>query len=126
MPDRPVLDKGEVAWWGWWMLFSLSEQAISKARLKLAANGMRLPELLIEDRLDETFALTGHPPDAIHTLGHVFLSSPQLSERAFRDLFALIETCRIIRNGFSEDKLWPCPTIEQLKKETGDEYPSRR
>ncbi|MGH8547057.1 MAG: ParB family protein [Blastocatellia bacterium] len=115
MPNRPIRDD-EVAWWGWWMLFSLSEQAITKARLKLAPSGMRLPKFLIEDRLDDALVLTGHPPDAIHTLGHAFLSSPLLSERAFRDLLTLIETCRILRNGFPEEKLWLCPTIDQLKK----------
>lgn len=114
IPDRPIRDRGEISWWSWWLLFSLSEQAVTKARLGLAPRGLRLPQLLIEDRLDEAFALTGDPPDGIQSLGHVFFSSPELSERAFQDLLSLIETCRTLRQAFPEQKLWSCPTIEQL------------
>lgn len=116
MPNRPIQDDGDVPWWGWWLLHSLSEQAITKARLKLAPRGLRLPGLLIEDRLDDVFVLTGQPPNAIDTMGRVFLSSPKLSERAFRDLLMLMETCRALRNGFPESDLWDCPTIDQLTK----------
>ncbi|MGH8548447.1 MAG: hypothetical protein ACRERU_07570 [Methylococcales bacterium] len=116
MPDRPMQDDDDVHCWGWWLLVSLSEQAITQARLELAPRGMRFPRLLIEDRLDEVFVLTGHPPNPIPTLGHVILSSQQLSERAFRDLLMLMETCRVLRNGFPESTLWHGPTIDQLKK----------
>lgn len=114
--DPPLRDHSDVAWWGWWLLFALSEQAITQARLELAPSGMRLPKLLIDDRLDEAFALSSHPLDAIQNLSHVFLSSPQLSERAFKDLLMLIETCRTLRNQFPENTLWHCPIIDQLYK----------
>ncbi|MCI0653076.1 MAG: hypothetical protein L0Y39_01165 [Methylococcaceae bacterium] len=116
-PDRPIRDDGDAPWWGWWLLVSLSEQAIPKARLELPTRGLRLPEPLIEDRLAEAFAMAGRLPNAIFGFGHVFLSSPQLSDRAFRDLLMLMETCRVIRNGFPESTLWPGPTADPLKKE---------
>lgn len=118
IPDERIQVRGNVTRWGWWLLFSLSEQAITQARLKLAPGGsLRLPALLAEESRRGVLAVTGQPPDAIHTLGHAFLTSPELSDRAFQDLLALIETCRILRNSFPEEKLWPCPTIAQLKGE---------
>lgn len=116
IPDPSIQDQDELIRWGWWLLFAVSEQAITRARLELAPSGTRIAKLLADDRHDELFDRTGQPPDTLQNLGHDLLSSPQLSERAFKDFLMLIETCRTLRNQFSEAQRWQCPTVDPLKK----------
>jgi len=116
LPDPSIKNQNEEVRWGWWLLFALSEQAITPARLQLRPADARLPKDLTVDRLEESFDRIGPPPKPFQNLGHDLFSSPRLSERAFKDCLLLIETCRTLRNQFSEARLWPGPTHDSLSQ----------
>lgn len=95
----------EALWWAWWFLSSLSEQTVTEDRLRLAPNDMRLPPMILADRMNDLFDRVGTPPE-VSLIGHSFLLSPTLSKRSFHDLMLLIESCRVLRTNFKEYELW--------------------
>ncbi len=100
----------EALWWAWWLLFALSEQAVTEKRLRLAPKGMQLPSMIFADRMNDVFDRAGTPPET-SLIGHAFLHSPKVSEHSFRDLLLLIESCRVLRMNFEDSVLWKKQTV---------------
>ena len=102
----------EVGWASWWMLFALCEQGLTKPRMGLIPKHLTMSRVLTMQPPTDLFDRAGKPPAAT-MLGFQLLSSPQLSDAAFRDLLLLIESCRALKTQFRESDLWACPTVQQ-------------
>jgi ParB family protein of integrating conjugative element (PFGI_1 class) len=111
VPAKPPVD--ELTWAGWWLLFALSEEALIQPRIDLLPKMMELVDLLSSECHTALHERVRKPP-ALLNLGFQLLSSPRLSDSAFRSLLLLIESCRTLKSHFRESDLWACPTIEQF------------
>ncbi|MGY6275025.1 ParB family protein [Methylomonas sp. MgM2] len=93
--------------WGvWWLLLGISEQIVSPERFPLWQQTALYQLYQIEDA-DQLQRLVGPAPSLSHYLHEVLQNKGIVKDPVFADICQLIETCRLIRQQFSNTQLWP-------------------
>jgi ParB family protein of integrating conjugative element (PFGI_1 class) len=93
--------------WIWWLLLSLSEEAIQPERMEQALEDLLLRGLVLEGNETRALALVGEPD--WKALGYELLSNPSVPQATIDDLWALALTCRHLRQRENDDgglSLW--------------------
>jgi ParB family protein of integrating conjugative element (PFGI_1 class) len=107
-----VIEKPEAAFtshesWGvWWLLLGISEQSVSEDRLPLWQH-TALYQLYNAQETEQLTQLVGPAPTLPLYPYEILHDTERISDRVFRDIFRLMETCRTIRHTFSSTTLWP-------------------
>lgn len=93
--------------WGvWWLLLGISEQSVSPERMPLWQH-TALYQLYQAEDAAELQQLVGPAPSLSHYPHEVLQNSALIKDPVFADICQLIETCRLIRQQFSNSQLWP-------------------
>lgn len=93
--------------WGvWWLLLGISEQSVSPERIPLWQHTALYQLYQAEDDA-ELQQLVGPSPSLSHYPHEVLQNSVIIKDSVFADICQLIETCRLIRQQFSNSQLWP-------------------
>ncbi|OAI09874.1 hypothetical protein A1359_17990 [Methylomonas lenta] len=93
--------------WGvWWLLLGISEQSVSPERMPLWQQ-TALYQLYQAEDAAELQQLVGPAPSLSHYPHEVLQNSALIKDPVFADICQLIETCRLIRQQFSNSQLWP-------------------
>lgn len=93
--------------WLWWLLLSLSEEAVHPERLEAASSEILLRTLILEGNDTKALSLVGEPD--WKALGYELLNNPLIPNPTIDDLLALAQTCRQLRRSFENDEgssLW--------------------
>ena len=96
--------------WLWWLLLSLSEEAVAPERMAHAPEGLLLRTLILDGDDAKALALVGEPD--WKSLGHEFLSNPAVPEETVDDLLDVVRICRGIRRLAGDrigSALWQAP-----------------
>lgn len=107
-----IIEKPAVAFtahqtWGvWWLLLGISEQIASPERVPLWRQ-TALYRLYQAEDADELQQLVGPAPSLSHYPHEVLQNAAIIKDPVFTDICQLIETCRLIRQQFSNTQLWP-------------------
>lgn len=115
LPHNPIIPvAGEVdalqqlaRQWIWWLLLSLSEEAVHPERLEAAPAEVLLRTLILEGNDTKALSLVGEPD--WKALGYELISNPLIPDPTIDDLLALAQTCRQLRRLFDNDEgsgLW--------------------
>lgn len=94
------------AWGVWWLLLGISEQIVSPERFPLWQQ-TALYRLYQNEDATELQRLVGPAPSLSHYPHEVLQNADIVSDPVFADICKLIETCRLIRQQFSNTQLWP-------------------
>lgn len=105
-PINPVVEQDNVPdqrhrQWIWWLLLSLSEEAVHPERIERAPEDLLLRNLVLEGNEARALALVGEPD--WKALGYALLSNPALPQSTIDDLWALAQTCRLLRTRVNDD-----------------------
>lgn len=93
--------------WGiWWLLLGISEQIVSQERFPLWQQ-TALYRLYQNEDAAELQRLVGPAPSLSHYPHEVLQNVDIVNDPVFTDICQLIETCRLIRQQFSNTQLWP-------------------
>jgi ParB family protein of integrating conjugative element (PFGI_1 class) len=93
--------------WGiWWLLLGISEQIASPERVPLWQQ-TDLYRLYQAEDAAELHQLVGPAPSLSHYPHEVLQNAAIIKDPVFADICQLIETCRLIRQQFSNTQLWP-------------------
>lgn len=111
-PIIPVASKADALQqlarqWIWWLLLSLSEEAVHPERLEAAPAEVLLRTLILEGNDTKALSLVGEPD--WKALGYELISNPMIPDPTIDDLLALAQTCRQLRRLFDIDEgssLW--------------------
>lgn len=111
-PIIPVVDQDNALnqghrQWIWWLLLSLSEEAVHPERMEQAPEDLLLRNLVLEGNEDRALALVGEPD--WKALGYTLLSDPALPQSTIDNLWALAQACRLLRIRANDDgslSLW--------------------
>lgn len=111
-PIIPIVDQDNALnqghrQWIWWLLLSLSEEAVHPERMERAPEDLLLRNLVLEGNEARALALVGEPD--WKALGYTLLSDPALPQSTIDDLWALAQTCRLLRTRANDDgslSLW--------------------
>ncbi|MCC6206577.1 MAG: hypothetical protein IT488_00265 [Gammaproteobacteria bacterium] len=93
--------------WIWWLLLSLSEEAVHPERLEAAPTEVVLRTLILEGNDTKALNLVGEPD--WKALGYELISNPLIPDSTIDDLLALAQTCRQLRRSFDNEEdsgLW--------------------
>ncbi|MBK9130025.1 MAG: hypothetical protein IPM20_00070 [Gammaproteobacteria bacterium] len=93
--------------WIWWLLLSLSEEAVQPERLEAAPAEVVLRTLILEGNDTKALSLVGEPD--WKALGYELISNPLIPDPTIDDLLALAQTCRQLRRSFDSEEdsgLW--------------------
>ena len=94
------------AWGVWWLLLGISEQIVSPERFPLWQQTALYRLYQIEDAA-ELQRLVGPAPSLSHYPHEVLQNADIVNDPVFADICQLIETCRLIRQQYSNTQLWP-------------------
>lgn len=93
--------------WVWWLLLSLSEEAVHPNRMEQAPRDLLLRRMILEGNDNRALALVGEPD--WKAVGYELINNPSTPEQTLDDLAVLAQTCRQIRRLAGDDggtRLW--------------------
>lgn len=101
LPDPKASGGQRCRQWLWWLLLSLSEEAVQPERMERVPEDLLLRNLVLEGHEARALALVGEPD--WKAVGYELLSNPALPQATIDDLWALTRTCRLLRSQVNDD-----------------------
>lgn len=87
--------------WVWWLLLSLSEEAVQPERMERIPDDLLLRNLVLEKNDTQALALVGEPD--WKALGYELLNNPSVPQPTIDDMLALAQACRMCRQQAEDD-----------------------
>jgi hypothetical protein len=101
LPDPKASGGQRCRQWLWWLLLSLSEEAVQPERMERVPEDLLLRNLVLEGHEARALALVGEPD--WKAVGYELLNNPALPQATIDDLWALTRTCRLLRSQVNDD-----------------------